>query len=251
MLLGARIAVVVPAYNVDQWISDTIGGVPSFVDRILVVDDASTDATARATLGAGDARVELLRHARNEGVGAAIMTGYRRALAWGAEVAAVMAGDGQMDPDDLAGIVAPVARGEVDYVKGNRLAHPDARLVMPIPRRAGTAALAWLTRKAAGLASLSDSQCGYTAIGRSGIAALDGAGIWPRYGYPNDVIGALAERGHRIGEVMVRPVYRGEPSGLRAYHLLPIGFLIARIALRNHVLSAPRRRARDEALACA
>jgi glycosyltransferase involved in cell wall biosynthesis len=212
---------------------------PGYVDHVIVVDDASRDATAREALAAGDPRVEVIRHPDNRGVGAAIVTGYRRALALGADVAAVMAGDGQMHPDDLPAIALPVARGEADYVKGNRLAHPGVWRTMPPARLAGTAVLAWLTRQAAGLEQLSDSQCGFTAISARALDTLGGDldALWPRYGYPNDLLGALARHGLRIAEATVRPVYRGEASGLRAFHLFTIGWLIGRIAWRR--LSAP------------
>jgi glycosyltransferase involved in cell wall biosynthesis len=228
----ARIAVVVPAYDEERWIGETVRSMPAYVDHVLVVDDASRDSTAREALRAADGRVEVVRHEVNRGVGAAIVTGYRRALALGAHVVAVMAGDGQMHPDDLEGVALPVVRGEADYVKGNRLAYPGAFMTMPPARILGTAALAWLTRHAAGLERLEDSQCGFTAISAAALDALGGDldALWPRYGFPNDLLGALARKGLRIGEAIVRPVYRGEASGLRPWHLATIGYLIGRIA---------------------
>ena len=101
-------------------------GIPDFVDRIIVVDDASTDATVGAGAAVGDPRVEVIVHERNGGVGAAIVTGYQRALASGSTSTCVMAADNQMDPDELDGLVAPVARGEVDYAKANRLITGEA-----------------------------------------------------------------------------------------------------------------------------
>jgi glycosyltransferase involved in cell wall biosynthesis len=235
VLSRARLAVVVPAHDEARWIAETVARMPAFVDHVIVVDDASRDDTALEAARPGDGRVEVIRHADNRGVGAAIVTGYRRALSLGAEVAAVMAGDGQMHPDDLAAVALPVVRGEADYVKGNRLAHPGVFRSMPPSRLAGTAALAWLTRRAAGLPSLSDSQCGFTAISARALTALgpDLDALWPRYGYPNDLIGALARRGLRIGEAVVRPVYRGEASGLRPWHLATIGYVIGRVAYRR------------------
>jgi glycosyltransferase involved in cell wall biosynthesis len=236
---SARIAVVVPAFNEARWIAETVATMPSFVDHVIVVDDASRDATSELARATASERVEVIRHADNRGVGAAIITGYRRARALGADVVAVMAGDGQMDPVDLPSILQPILAGEADYVKGNRLLHPGVYGTMPPARLAGTAVLAWLTRHAAGLPSLGDSQCGYTAISGAAIDALDLEAIWPRYGYPNDLLGALARERLRVGEVVVRPVYRGEASGLRARHLITIGYLIGRVAYRR--LVAPPR----------
>src|SRR5207249_4201301 len=121
MVDGKRVAVVVPAYNEETLIAETVNGMPGFVDRIYVVDDASRDETAvRAReLTERDARVQVIAHDRNRGVGAAIVTGYMRAIEEAIDVTAVMAADNQMDPDDLQMLVAPVARGEVDYAKAN------------------------------------------------------------------------------------------------------------------------------------
>lgn len=209
---------------------------PSFVDEVLVVDDASRDATVELAEAAGRASglcISVLRHRDNRGVGAAIATGYRAGRARGADVIAVMAGDGQMHPDDLAAVVRPIVRGEAAYVKGNRLRYPGAARLMPTARLVGTAALAFLTRHASGLAQLGDSQCGYTAISARAVDALDLDALWPRYGYPNDLLGALARAGLPVEEVTVRPVYRGEASGLRPWHLATIGYVIGRVAYRR------------------
>ncbi len=240
MLERARIAVVVPAHNEERWIAETVSRMPAFVDHVVIVDDASRDRTGAEAARPRDGRVEVIRHPENRGVGAAIVTGYRRARALGADVAAVMAGDGQMHPDDLAAVVLPVARGEADYVKGNRLAHPGVLRTMPPARVAGTAALAWLTRHAAGIERLEDSQCGFTAVSAGALDTLgaDLDALWPRYGYPNDLIGALARRRQRIAEVVVRPVYRGEASGLRPWHVATIGYVIGRVAYRRLAATA-------------
>jgi glycosyltransferase involved in cell wall biosynthesis len=232
VLSGVRVAVVVPAFNEERWLDGTLRAMPGFVDEIVVVDDGSADRTCEVARHAGG-RVLLVRHPENCGVGAAIATGYRRARDRGAGVVAVMAGDGQMHPGDLERVALPVARGELDYVKGDRLRHPDVWRAMPRVRLAGILALTWLTRHAAGLPRLGDSQCGFTAISGRAIDALDLDALWPSYGYPNDLLGALAREGLRIGEVVVRPVYRGEASGLRPWHAATIGFVVARVAYRR------------------
>src|SRR5688572_7828184 len=105
MLENKSVAVVIPAYDEEKLIGATISGVPDFVDRIVVVDDRSNDGTAAAVEALGDPRVELIRHERNQGVGAAIVTGYKRAREDRMDVTAVMAGDNQMDPSDLRTLV--------------------------------------------------------------------------------------------------------------------------------------------------
>jgi glycosyltransferase involved in cell wall biosynthesis len=146
MFRGRVVAVVIPACNEADKIADTIHSVPGFVDHVVVVDDGSRDATAaiarRAAAGdPGAGRTEVIVHDGNRGVGAAITTGYARALALGAHATAVMAGDGQMDPADLPGLLAPVVSGQVDYAKGNRFAWPGGWRMMPPVRMLGSAAL--------------------------------------------------------------------------------------------------------------
>lgn len=231
MLEGARIAVVVPAFDEERLIARTLRGIPGFVDAIYVVDDASRDATAEAARSLDDPRIRVVVHEANRGVGAAIATGYREAKAEGADVMAVMAGDAQMHPDDLLPLVLPVVRGEADYAKGNRMAHPCVRTTMPRARYVVGRWLSLLTRWAAGLPSLDDSQCGYTALSARSLDVIDLDGLWPRFGYPNDLIGKLAIAGQRIRDVVVRPVYADEKSGIRPWHVLVILGLIGRIAL--------------------
>src|SRR5438046_2152222 len=120
MFRGRRIAVVVPAFNEADKIARTIRSIPGFVDHVLVIDDGSADGTGRLALRTRRRGLEVLRHPQNQGVGAAIATGYRRAYALGAEVSAVMAGDSQMDPADLGALVGRVVGGDADYAKGNR-----------------------------------------------------------------------------------------------------------------------------------
>ena len=115
MYRGMRVAAVVPAHDEERLIGRVIGGMPPFVDRVVVVNDGSSDATASRAAACGDGRVLLARHARRRGVGAAIRTGYRKTLELGAEIAVVMPGDAQADPADLPRLLDPVVGGEADY----------------------------------------------------------------------------------------------------------------------------------------
>lgn len=231
MWQSAKVAVVVPCFREARLITRTLSGIPSFVDCIVVVDDGSSDGTARVVQSVADPRIELLVHPENRGVGAAIVSGYRAALRAGCDVFAVMAGDAQMAPEDLLSVIAPVALGRANYVKGNRFRHPRAR-DMPLARRVAGRMLALATRLATGL-RVDDCQCGYTAISRAAVLSLPLDELWPRFGYPNDLLGMLASRGLAVQEVPVRPLYADEQSGVRAWHALGILLLIARRYLRE------------------
>lgn len=237
MWRGAQVAVVVPAYQEERIICRMLGRLPACVDRIYVVDDASTDATSSRVRGRRDPRVTLLRHAANRGVGAAISTGYARALADGSDLLTVMAADDQMDPADLPALLDAVWSGRADYAKGNRFLHPDI-FRMPRRRRLGGQLLSALTRSATSL-DVGDCQCGYTVLSASAARRLPLAELWPGYGYPNDILGMLAHAGCRVAEVPVRAVYADEESGLRMHHF----FSIAAVILRRWRRSQGSRRA--------
>jgi glycosyltransferase involved in cell wall biosynthesis len=222
MLEGKRVAVVVPAFDEERLIGTTLAGIPDFVDRIIVVDDASRDGTGAAARAAGDDRVEVVTHERNEGVGAAILTGYRRALDDGADVTCVMAGDNQMDPGDLEAIARPVAHGEVDYAKANRLFTGRAWELIPRTRYLGNAVLSLLTKIASGYWHVADSQSGYTAVGRETLELLDLDRVYRRYGFPNDMLVHLNVINARVRDIPSRPVYGvGESSGIRLRRVIP------------------------------
>jgi glycosyltransferase involved in cell wall biosynthesis len=222
MLDGKRVAVVVPAFDEERLVAETIRGIPAFVDRILVVDDASRDATTSAAEGVGDPRVQILRHERNQGVGAAIATGYRRALEEETDVTCVMAADNQMDPAELRELVEPVVRGEVEYAKANRLVSGEAWKVIPRTRYLGNAVLSLLTKIASGYWHVADSQAGYTAMSLTALGRLDLDGLYPRYGFPNSVLVHLNVQNARVRDVPSRPIYDvGEKSGIRLRSVVP------------------------------
>ncbi|MBA3383402.1 MAG: glycosyltransferase family 2 protein [Actinobacteria bacterium] len=222
MLENKSIAVVIPAHDEEKLIGATISGVPGFVDRIVVVDDRSNDGTAAAVEALGDPRVDLIRHERNEGVGAAIVTGYKRARDEGMDVTAVMAGDNQMDPEDLETLVVPVARGEVDYAKANRLFTGQAWDLIPRTRYLGNAVLSLLTKIATGYWHVADSQTGYTAISLEYLRLLDLDRIYKGYGMPNDMLVHLNIWNARVRDFPSRPIYNvGERSGIRLRKVVP------------------------------
>jgi glycosyltransferase involved in cell wall biosynthesis len=218
---GRTVAVVVPAYNEEALVGSTVSGIPAFVDHIIVVDDGSKDETA-ARAQTADKRVEVIPHERNQGVGAAIVTGYRRAIAIGVEVTCVMAADGQMDPDDLETLVRAIAIDETDYAKANRLFTGQAWQLIPRTRYLGNAALSFMTKIASGYWHVADSQSGYTAVNLETLKLLDLDRIYRRYGFPNDLLVHLNVFNRRVRDYPSRPIYGvGERSGIRLRHVVP------------------------------
>jgi dolichol-phosphate mannosyltransferase len=228
------IAVVVPAYNEERLLPKTLSSIPEFVDQVIVVDDASGDATSESAMHSKRVGLTIERHAQNRGVGAAIVTGYKLALRQRADIVVVMAADAQMDPADLKPLLVPILEDRADYTKGNRLSHPAVFHVMPWPRLLGSYALSLLTRPLSGYWRLLDSQCGYTAIHRRALERLDLDALYPRYGYPNDLLIQLGARRLRAQDVIVRPVYGDETSGFRPLTVAPkIMYVLGRALVKR------------------
>jgi glycosyltransferase involved in cell wall biosynthesis len=224
LIEGKSVAVVVPAYQEELLLPATLGGIPDFVDRIYVIDDASRDGTVgRARAAAdGDSRITVIARDQNGGVGAAVVTGYRQALEEGVDIAVVMNADNQMDPEDLTELVTPVAKGEADYAKANRLFTGQAWQLIPHSRYLGNAVLSLWTKIASGYWHVADAQSGYTAIGRRMLELLDLENLYPRYGFPNDMLVHLNVWNARVRDVPSRPIYGvGERSGIRLRKVIP------------------------------
>jgi glycosyltransferase involved in cell wall biosynthesis len=222
MLEGKSVGVVVPAHNEEQLITATLQGIPGFVDRIFVVDDASSDETAERARSADDPRVEVIVHAKNGGVGAAIVTGYKRALASRMDATAVMAGDNQMDPDELERLAVPVVRDELDYAKANRLFTGSAWRLIPRNRYLGNAVLSLLTKVASGYWHVADSQAGYTVVSLRMLQLLDLDRIYTSYGFPNDMLVHLNVWNARVRDFQSRTIYDvGERSGIKIRRVVP------------------------------
>jgi glycosyltransferase involved in cell wall biosynthesis len=218
MFKNKSIAVIVPAYNEETQIGMVLETMPECVDRIVVVDDKSFDDTAGIVeeYKKKDERIVLLRHETNQGVGGAIATGYKWVRDNDFDVAVVMAGDGQMDPNDLPAILEPVVNGDVDYSKGNRLFTGEAFKKIPKVRYFGNAILSLLTKIASGYWHVADSQAGYTAINKEVLQTINWDKMYKRYGQPNDLLVKLNVYNFRVKDVYVQPVYNiGEKSGIK------------------------------------
>ncbi|WP_458188930.1 glycosyltransferase family 2 protein [Haladaptatus sp. NG-WS-4] len=247
MYEGNTVAVVVPAYNEEGFVGHVIDTLPNFVDRVYAVDDCSTDGTweeiqahadrdAPVTDGGPvssfDRRVVPIRHSENRGVGAAIKTGYSRAHEDGIDVTAVMAGDGQMDPEMLSRIIQPIVDGRADYAKGNRLSTPGFRDDMSAWRSFGNWLLTFLTKVASGYWGMVDPQNGYTAISQRALSALDIETVYDDYGFANALLVRLNVHDMRVADVAMPAVYGNEQSSIRYSTFVPklsglllVGFL--------------------------
>lgn len=248
MYRGKTVGVVVPAYNEEGFVGDVIAGIPAFVDRIYAVDDCSTDGTwaeilaqravpeqapdrsaaehvddsvAKADGGVSTDRLVPIRHETNGGVGAAIKTGYRRAVDDGIDAVAVINGDGQMDPGILDRFVEPIVEGQADFTKGNRLHSPATWRGMSSFRLFGNVLLTFLTKIASGYWKMNDPQNGYTAIATRAFERLDLDDLYEGYGFCNDLLVKLNAHGFRITDVTMEAVYGDEESDIRYYSFVP------------------------------
>jgi glycosyltransferase involved in cell wall biosynthesis len=246
----SRVAVVVPAYNEEGLVGTVLRTIPEFVDYVYAIDDCSTDGTwdeikrysthvrpdptaelpdVDAVTDAGPVIVAL-RQAENRGRGHSIKTGYRMALRDGADVVAVMDGDGQMDPDELDRIIEPILKGRADYTKGTRLQDGDHVADMSNWRLFGNVLLSVITNFSSGYWGLLDSQNGYTAISRTALEGIPIDELYDGYGFLNDILTMLNVGGFRIAEVPHPAVYDDEESGIEYSSFVPA---VSLLLLRN------------------
>jgi glycosyltransferase involved in cell wall biosynthesis len=225
------VAVVVPAYNEERLIGKVLETMPDVVDKVVVVDDCSQDRTAEVAgryVANNEDRFVLIRHERNQGVGGAIATGYKWARDHRIDATAVMAGDAQMDPEELPSLLDAVVDSGVDYAKGNRLLTGEAWRIMPRRRYLGNAGASFLTKIASGYWHVADSQSGYTVISLRALDLLDLDCVYKRYGVPNHLLVMLNVYNCRVRDVPIRAIYKvGETSGFEPLLLIPrLGWLL-------------------------
>ena len=234
MYKDRTISVVVPAFNEETQIADVIVTMPGFVDKIVIVNDRSRDRTSEVIREHElykTGSIVLLEHEVNQGVGGAIATGYKWSRDAGFDIAVVMAGDGQMNPEDLPAILDPVVEGQADYTKGNRLVTGEAFKRIPKIRFFGNSALSLLTKIASGYWHVADSQTGYTAINQTALNLIEWDEMYKRYGQPNDLLVKLNVAGMRVVDVPIEPVYNiGEKSGIKIRKVIfTIGTMLIRL----------------------
>jgi len=221
MYKGAVVAVVVPAYKEEAHVKTVIATMPAYVDHIVVVDDCSPDNTSREALAVGDDRLDLIRHEVNKGVGGAIITGHRRAMSLGADVAVVMAGDAQMDPAYLHNLLDPVTDGGYGFAKANRFFSVGSYEGMPKHRIFGNVILSLITKFASGYWHLFDPQNGYTAVRTAVLRDLPLDRIANRYSFENDLLIHLNIRHVSAVDVPIPALYGAEVSSIRLGRVIP------------------------------
>ena len=212
---------VIPSYRVSRSVLDVIGRIGAESALVYVVDDACPEHSGELVAsGCRDPRVRVIRHASNQGVGGAVMTGYRAALDDGADIVVKLDGDGQMAPELLPTIVAPLLAGEADYAKGNRFFDLDSLSSMPAVRVWGNAALSILAKLSTGYWNITDPANGYTAIHASVLRRLPLHKISRSYFFETDLLFRLNTLRAVVVDVPMDAVYGEETSSLRVSRIL-------------------------------
>ncbi len=237
------VAVVIPAYGVERDIQSVLGGLPDFIKHIIVVNDASPDSSAELVAASAkkDKRITLISHAQNQGVGGAMVSGFRKALELGAQVVVKLDGDGQMDPAYIPALIKPLIQGKADYVKGNRFRDFESLQQMPFIRRLGNLGLSFLTKAATGYWRVFDPTNGFFAIRAEVLALLPFEKIDRRYFFETSMLANLYLLGALVMDVPIPARYGNENSNLSIRRTLiefPFKLLITffrRILLKYYI----------------
>lgn len=212
MYLNKKISLVIPAHNEEDNIENTLKGVPAIVDRVYVVDDKSPDNQNQVILNyaKNDQRISLLKHEKNQGVGGAIITGYKQSSKDGYDIAVIVGGDNQMPLSEIERFLDPLISGKADYSKGNRFLlsqFDDTISKMPKIRQIGNWLVTIITKIASGYYKLFDFVNGYTAITKEAIDIINWDKAWKGYGYPMDFLIRMNAYGLRVVDVPHTAIY--------------------------------------------
>jgi dolichol-phosphate mannosyltransferase len=217
---SAKIAVVIPSYKVKNHILGVIAAVGPEVNRIYVIDDCCPDGSGDFVKNnCRDARVLVIRHLENQGVGGAVMTGYQVAIDDGMDIIVKIDGDGQMDPALVPDFISPILDGDADYTKGNRFFDLEEIRVMPKARLFGNAALSFMTKVSSGYWDLFDPTNGYTAIHRSAAQHLPFKKISRRYFFESDMLFRLNTLRAVVIDIPMSAKYGDEVSNLKIFNI--------------------------------
>lgn len=212
-----NVAVVIPCYRERDNILTVLAGIPDVVQTIYCVDDACPDATGSLVEETcEDPRIRVLHHARNRGVGGAMVTGYRHALADGAEIVVKIDGDGQMPAELISALIAPILQGRADFVKGNRFFRPESVRAMPPGRLIGNAALSFLNKISSGYWQVFDPTNGFLAIHANVLRAIPLDRLDCGYLFETEMLYRLGTLRACVHDMPMPTIYDSETS-----HLVP------------------------------
>lgn len=234
--MKARVAVVIPCFKVSDSIADVVNRIGDEVIRIYCVNDACPGETGPILdrLATTDARVTVVHHTVNTGVGGATKTGYQAAIDDGMDVIVKLDGDGQMDPAIIPDLIAPILQGEADYVKGNRFFNMASIKQIPRSRMLGNIALSFLTKLSTGYWDLFDPVNGFTAIHAAVANELELNKLNDRYFFESDILFRMAIVRGKVVEIPMVSVYAEEASNMSEFKvLMTFPFLHARNFLKR------------------
>lgn len=215
------IAVVVPCYRVKNQVLDVLAKIGPDVARIICVDDACPEGSGQHIEEHNkDPRVQVLRLQKNEGVGGAVIAGYRAALQQGADIVVKLDGDGQMDPRLIPAFTRPLALGIADYAKGNRFYDLEYLSAMPVLRLIGNAVLSFMSKFSTGYWSIVDPTNGFTAAHAKVLRLLPFDKISRRWFFESDMLFRLNTVGAVVVDIPMESVYADEKSNLRIGEVL-------------------------------
>jgi len=210
MYKNHKVSLVVPAYNEQKLIKQTISKVPKCIDKIIVIDDGSTDNTVKVIKSVKDKRIKLIKHGENKGLGAALVTGYKESIKQNVDIAVVVGGDNQMNLKEVEKFLDPIVNREADYTKGNRFLN-DSFKIMPFPRLLGNILLSSIEKFATGYWNIFDMHDGYTAINKKALKAVNWDEAWTKYAYNVDFLARLNAAKMRVKDVSRMAIYiKGE-----------------------------------------
>lgn len=218
-----NISVVIPSYKVSKHILDVIKYIPEFVNYIIVVDDKCPQNSGQIAKTSTDSRVIVCYHEINQGVGGAVVTGYKKALELNSDIVVKIDGDGQMDVNYMQKLIQPILDAKADYTKGNRFTDFKALRAMPKIRLFGNSGLSFLVKAASGYWNLMDPTNGYTAINKHALSELDLDNLAKRYFFESDMLINLNIENAVIVDVEIPAKYGDEKSSLSITKTL-VGF---------------------------
>lgn len=215
-----RVSVIIPCYNVADHIHHVVSSIPDLVDHIIVVDDACPEHSGDIVGEMDDDRLSVIVHEQNKGVGGAVKTGYRKALELQSDIIIKLDGDGQMDPEHIRRLIAPLITGRTGYTKGNRFRDFSRLNTMPRMRLFGNSVLSFLIKLVSGYWNLMDPTNGYTAIAKEALQWIDMKAVDDRYFFEISMLVQLNIHDVHVEDVDIPALYGNEKSNLQVRSIM-------------------------------